>query len=72
MAYHELTIPYPDDLLLSLKVSAESFEAEARMLLAVKLYEMGRVTAGTAAEIAGVDRVTFMFQLADCRRDSIC
>lgn len=63
MNTHELTIPYPDDLLLSLKVSSESFETEARLLLAVKLYEMGRVTTGIAAQIAGMDRVNFMFQL---------
>jgi len=63
MGYHELTIPYPDDLLLSLKVSPEYFETEARLLLAIKLYEMGRVTTGTAAQIAGMDRVVFIFNL---------
>ena len=63
MGYHELTIPYPDDLLLSLKVSSESFESEAKLLLAIKLYEMGRVTTGTAAQIAGMDRVAFIFNL---------
>lgn len=60
---HVLTISYPDDLLLSLKESEESFEAEARLLLAVKLYEMGRVTTGMAAQLAGMDRVAFFFAL---------
>ncbi len=59
-----LTIPYPDDLLLSLKESEESFAEEARLLLAVKLYEMGRVSTGLAASLAGMDRVAFMFSLA--------
>jgi len=63
MSNHELTIPYSDDLLLSLKESPEEFEAEARLLLAVKLYELGRLTTGRAAELAGVGRVEFMFQL---------
>ncbi len=40
MSTNVLTIPYPDDLLLSLKKSPQEFEAEARILLAVKLYEM--------------------------------
>ena len=60
---HVLSISYPQDLLLSLKESKESFEVEARLLLAVKLYEMGRVSTGLAAELAGMDRVSFMFAL---------
>ena len=63
MATHQLTIPYSDDLLLSLKTSPERFESEARLLLAVKLYELGRVTTGRAARLAGMDRVSFMFEL---------
>ena len=60
---NRLTILYPDDLLLSLKESAEEFEQEARLLLAVKLYEMNRITTGMAAKIAGQERVEFMFAL---------
>ncbi len=63
VATNVLTIPYPQDLLLSLKEDEHGFEAEARLLLAVKLYEMGRVTTGMAARLAGVDRVSFMFEL---------
>jgi len=63
MATHQLTIPFSEDLLLSLKESPEEFEAEARLLLAVKLYELGRVSTGRAAELAGMGRVEFMFAL---------
>lgn len=63
MSAHQLTIPYSEDLLLSLKESPEEFETEARLLLAVKLYELGRVSTGRAAELAGISRVEFMFTL---------
>jgi predicted HTH domain antitoxin len=63
MATNVLTIPYPDDLLLSLKESKPQFETEARLLLAVKLYELGKITTGTAAKLAGIGRVAFMFEL---------
>jgi predicted HTH domain antitoxin len=58
-----LTIPYPEDILLSLKESPAEFEVEARLLLAVKLYELGRLSTGMAARLAGMGRVAFMFAL---------
>jgi predicted HTH domain antitoxin len=63
MADRALTIPYSDDLLLSLKARPEEFEAEARLLLAVKLYELGRLSTGNAAALAGMERVEFLFAL---------
>lgn len=58
-----LTILYPEELLLSLKKSPEEFEAEARLLLAVKLYELGQISTGMAARLTGMDRIAFMFEL---------
>ena len=64
MVMNELTIAYPQDLLLSLKESPVEFESEARLLLAVKLYELGKVSTGMAARVAGISRVSFLFALA--------
>jgi predicted HTH domain antitoxin len=63
MAQLALTIPYSEDLLLSLKETPEEFAAEARLLLAVKLYELGKLSTGKAAELAGMPRVEFLFAL---------
>lgn len=63
MPRRHATIPYSEDLLLSLNESPEEFEAEARILVAVKLYELGRVSTGRAAELAGMGRVEFQLAL---------
>ena len=64
MTTHRLTIDYPDELLLALKESPERFEMEARLLLAAKLYELGKISTGMAARLAGVGRVAFLFALS--------
>ncbi|MDI6791596.1 MAG: UPF0175 family protein [bacterium] len=63
MKTNTLTISYPDDLLLSLKETRKEFEQHARLLLAVKLYEMGKISTGMAARLAGMGRVAFMLEL---------
>ena len=54
------TYTYDDAILAALNKSAEAFEAEARMAMAVKLYELGRLTSGQAANLAGRSRVEFL------------
>ena len=60
---YTLTIEYNDDLLYSLGISSEQFSAEAKLLLAAKLYELGRLSSGEAARLAGRERVEFLFAL---------
>jgi len=60
-----IEIKYPDTIPAILNLSPDKFEQEAKFALAVKLYEMGRLTSGQAARLAGVSRVAF---LLDCQR----
>lgn len=41
-------------------------EKEAKMALASKLYERGKLTLGQAAELAGYSKETFMELLDEC------
>jgi len=60
----ETVLTYPDGLPQSLKLSDREFAEEVRFLAAAKLYELGRLSAGRAAQLADLDRLTFLARLA--------
>lgn len=60
-----LILDVPDESLLSLKLSDEAAAAEIRLAASVKFYELGRLSSGAAARLAGVPRVLFLSKLAD-------
>ncbi len=60
----EATITYSRGIPQSLKVSDAEFAGEVQFLAAVKLYELGRLSSGKAAELAGMGRVEFLRSLA--------
>ena len=52
-----MVIEYPQALPAVSNQSPEAFEQEARKAMAVKLYDMGRLSSGRAAQSAGSARV---------------
>jgi predicted HTH domain antitoxin len=60
---HVLEIHYDDDVLLQASLRREEFEREAPILLAGKLYELGRLSSGRAAKLCGMERVAFLMTL---------
>ena len=59
----QLNIEYPDTIPDALQQTKKQFENEAKMAMAVKLFEMKRLSSGMAAKLVGLDRVTFLLNL---------
>jgi hypothetical protein len=57
-------IDYPESLPGILKVSEADLIGEFRFILAGKLYELGKLTSGKAAEMARISRVDFLGRLS--------
>jgi len=62
MAEH-LVIEYPETLPDVLQRTKAQFEHEAKMAMAVKLFEMKRLSSGMAAKLVNMDRVSFLLSL---------
>jgi predicted HTH domain antitoxin len=58
-----VTIEYPEEVRLSLNLQSDQMADEIRMAAAAKLFELGRLSSGRAAQLAGVPRVRFLQEL---------
>lgn len=54
-----------EDLLSVLGADPASAAGELRLLAAMKLFELGRLSSGTAARLAGLARVEFLAKLGE-------
>jgi len=63
-ATRTISLEVPEKVLLAEKADPVSFARELRILAAVKLYELGRLSSGRAAELAGMPRVEFLLSLS--------
>ncbi len=59
-----LTLEIPDRSLAASQIPVESAADEVRMLAAVKLYELSRLSSGAAAEFAGIPKPVFLQRLS--------
>jgi predicted HTH domain antitoxin len=70
-AVSEIMLSVPDEALSAMKMTPEQFGGELRLAGAVKLYELGRLSSGAAAQVAGIPRTLFLTKLADFGVDTL-
>jgi predicted HTH domain antitoxin len=63
MTTRQIVINVPESVLQAENTDADTFARELCLLAAVKLYELGRLSSGRAAELAGMSRVEFLMNL---------
>jgi predicted HTH domain antitoxin len=63
MTTRQIVINVPESVLQAENADADTFARELCLLAAVKLYELGRLSSGRAAELAGMSRVEFLMNL---------
>lgn len=61
----QVTLSLPDEAALALKCPAESLGDAVLLAAAMKLYEMGRLSSGAAAQMARLPKPVFLSKLAE-------
>lgn len=59
MKGEELKIKYPSGFEHAVHMTKEEIEHHIRLMAALKMFELGKISSGKAAELAGMSRVEF-------------
>lgn len=54
-----LMIDYPEGLETAVSTTKQEFAAQVRLMAALKMFELGKLSSGKAAQLAGISRVEF-------------
>lgn len=67
MGMRNIVVPVPEEVLDAEQTDEVSFARELSLMAALKLYELGRLSSGRAAELAGMSRIEFLDALKQYR-----
>jgi predicted HTH domain antitoxin len=56
----ELVVNCPDDLARAVQLTQEELADQIRLMAALKMFELGKLSSGKAAELAGMSRAEFL------------
>ena len=55
-----ISVNYPENLAVSLKMGNEEFKREMQIISIIKLYELGKISSGFASELLLMSRLDFL------------
>lgn len=67
MGKRNIVVSVPEEVLDAEQADEISFARELSLMAALKLYELGRLSSGRAAELAGMSRIEFLDALKQYR-----
>ncbi|NER91184.1 UPF0175 family protein [Moorena sp. SIO3A2] len=62
---YQVTLSVPEETAQALNLTPEQLGQELCLSAAMKLYELGKLSSGAAAQLAGIERVVFLSKLSD-------
>lgn len=62
---YQITLSIPEETVLALRTTPDQLAGEMLIAAAIKLYEMGRLSSGAAATLAGIPKTVFLTKLTD-------
>jgi len=65
VAMYEIVLTLTDETASALSLSLDAMGEEIKLAAAVKLFELGRLSSGAAAGLAGMPRTLFLTKLSD-------
>lgn len=61
----QVTFSVPDDIVSALDSSPDAVASKIRLAASIKLFEIGELSSGAAAQLAGVSKPEFLSRLGD-------
>ncbi|TVZ27902.1 uncharacterized protein UPF0175 [Gillisia sp. Hel_I_86] len=64
MNYQTISVDFPYDILLALNESENDLKKRIKIMLAIQLYKIQKLTIGKAAQLSGLSRLEFETELS--------
>ena len=64
MNHQTISIDFPNDILLALNESEKELKSRIKIMLAIQLYKLQKLTIGKASQLSGLSRFEFEKELS--------